>query len=536
MSAGDLPGGGTAKGMDISDPVTTGCLRATLRGALEALRERRPQINDLNVFPVPDGDTGTNLMLTVEAAVNALEKCPGASPAEALRAIARGSLMGSRGNSGIILSQLVAGMASAYPLEGAEPLPASLLRDGAKEGVRLSYASVQGPVEGTMLTVAREAAEEMGSQASDDPREMLVWAHRRACESLERTPDLLEALFEAGVVDAGGAGLVAILEGALSAMGVPFVALDWDRYSSGPGRVDYAGPGAGLAFFLDCAPESVPDLEDRLSAMGESLLVAGTSAPYRVHIHTDSTELVLEAARKVGEVTGVESADFSDVAGGAGGPAASLIAAVAFCVGGPVSEAFEALGAVVAGAAPPSTGQVLEAVERANVVTVVLLPNDPDALKVSLMAAKQAGVDVRVVPAESPVQGLAAMEEFMPGDEPGVVFERMAARAGTVRTGSVVRAVRDASINGLEVSNGQAMGFVEGRPMFAAEDVCAAALQVCGELARQGGSMLTCVAGPTLDGGPGFELVAAIRREHPGVDVEWYVTERPRHELMMGME
>ena len=305
--------------------------------------------------------------------------------------------------------------------------------------------------------------------------------------------------------------------------------------------MEYGGPGAGIVFFLDCAPEEVTLLESRLSPMGDSLVVAGAAPPYRVHIHTDSTDRVLAAARSFGEVTGVRTADFSGLAKGAedAGTGSSPVAVLAYSVSGQLGSAFEELGARIhrfreVARSPSGTGDVLEAVRGAGAEVVIVLPNDTETLKVALMARKLGDGAVLVVPAVTPVQGLAAMEEFTE-DDPERLFGRMERRARRVRNGHVARAVRDARVDGVDVSRGQVVGFVEGRASFAGDDINQVALRVCSELLDSGGTVLTLVGGPGIESDrPG--ITGELGRRYPGLDIEWYEAERQRYELIVGVE
>lgn len=510
-----------------------------MRGAVASLRERREVINNLNVFPVPDGDTGTNLLLTMEAAEAALEGEPPGGTGAQLAALAHGALMGSRGNSGIILSQLLEGLAAGIPAGAARGAAESLIR-GIAEGVKLAYGSVREPVEGTMLTVAREVSEGLQASSPGTLSELLRIACRLAAESLDRTPLMLAALADAGVVDAGGAGLVAMLEGITGAPGEGAQGFDWERHSAVPVHVEYGGPGSGIVFLIDCAPEEVALLESRLSPMGDSLLVAGAAPPYRVHIHTDSTDRVLAAVRSFGEVTGVRTADFSGLAAGAqdAGTGSSPVAVLAYSVSGQLASAFAELGARVTGSGwpghQPGTGDVLQAVRGAGAEVVIVLPNDTETFKVALMARKLGDGVVLVVPAVTPVQGLAAMEEFTE-DDPEKLFSRMERRARRVRNGHAARAVRDARVDGVDVSRGQVVGFVEGRASFAGDDIDQVALRVCSELLDSGGTVLTLVGGPGIESDrPG--ITGELGRRYPGLDIEWYEAPHRRYELLVGLE
>jgi uncharacterized protein len=273
-------------------------LSEAVGGAVESLRSRREVINNLNVFPVPDGDTGTNFYLTMKAGFEEMEGAPGAKTGEAAKKLARGALMGSRGNSGVIFSQLLAGVAGA--LSDARPPGVKDLVLGIREGVGLAYKSVDKPMEGTMLTVLREVSEGLGNTDGQSISGLMREAYNLACCSLVRTPVELDVLARYGVVDAGGAGVVAVLEGIVSSLGLDERRFDWEKFGAGPLAHDYSGPRWELVFSIDCAGSDILELKKEIRSLGDSIVTAGSSPPYRVHIHTNAPRGVLEVAGEFG--------------------------------------------------------------------------------------------------------------------------------------------------------------------------------------------------------------------------------------------
>lgn len=289
---------------NMGDSVTRKGISAAAEAVIRCLVKRQEIINNLNVFPVPDGDTGTNLHFTMKAGVEQMEQNPESGVAEAMRELARGALMGSRGNSGVIFSQLLEGVASSFVSSSEGGVPELL--EGFKEGVVLAYESVQEPVEGTMLTVLRETAEGLTDGRDMPMGDFLYRAYGLACESLRRTPVMLGVLAESGVVDAGGAGMVAVLEGVVSSLGYDGEKFEWEKFESGPEESQVKHPLWEITFSVECSEEELSELESRIQSLGDSLVVARSSSPFRVHIHTESPERVLDIANNLGKTSGLD--------------------------------------------------------------------------------------------------------------------------------------------------------------------------------------------------------------------------------------
>jgi hypothetical protein len=519
------------------------CATAAAEGALEALGRRRELVNRLNVFPVPDGDTGTNMYLTVKAAYEAMQLDADSDADRAIADFARGALRGSRGNSGIILSQVLEGMAAE--INDREPGVAELVR-GLKRGVELAYRSVHNPVEGTMLTVVRETASGLSGE-EPDLENLLEKAYRLAAASMMATPTMLPELARANVVDSGGAGLVAALEGMLEAVGLTAGAVDWDGLAPSGYTHDttdsYHGPFTGVSFLLECDRESAQALEEKLARLGNSLVVAGTSSTFRMHIHTNFPEQVVDAAQGVGAVSDLNVVNFHDSlkgAASAGLSAASPSTVVAFSPGAGLSMLFESMGAITVPAGPgfqPSTGEVLDIIESHRDEVVVFLPNDADTLKVVEMALRTDGRDSRVIPTTSPLQGLAAMEDYIPDGEPGETVASMTRAASLVLTGKVARAVRDAALGpSLRVRSGQFIGFVEDSPMTVGPSMALVAESVCSELVSRGGAtMVTVVSGRGVTDAEKEETVRRIGASLPGLDLDWHEGGQLHYQLLVGI-
>lgn len=460
------------------------------------LRQHQEEINALNVFPVPDGDTGTNMVLTMQSAWDEVAGVDESNVGKVAHRVAHGALMGARGNSGVILSQIWRGM--ARHLDNKEWLTASDLAAALEEGVRTAYRGVIRPVEGTILTVAREAAEEatLAAGRTTDLSVVLERAVRRAWDALARTPDLLPVLAEAGVVDAGGQGLCVILEGMMRAlrgevMGEPAAA---------------AATVAGPAFAMEAVPEEeygydvqflivgqnldVEAIRRDIDAMGTSTLVVGDSETVKVHVHVPDPGVPLSYAVRLGSLRDVvvedmqaqyrefvrarEQARPAPAVMVAGAPPHE-IGVVAVAAGDGLEQVFLSLGAaaIIPGGQTmnPSTEEILRVVESVPAPKVIILPNNGNIILAARQAQELSQKEVAVVPTRNIPQGVAALLAFnhQAGLEENA--QGMARAAGDVRTGEVTTATRDATLNGVTVRQGQIIGLQDDQLVVSGDAV-----------------------------------------------------------------
>jgi DAK2 domain fusion protein YloV len=510
---------------------------ALARAALAALEASRTRIDDLNVYPVPDGDTGTNMTLTVRAVVEALERDPGAS-------IARAILMGARGNSGVILSQQVRGVVETLPAEGTVDVPAlaRALRAGSDKG----YAAVPNAKEGTMLTVGRalaERAEELAEtdvEAADALADLV--AHGEA--ALERTTGQLDVLRQAGVVDAGGAGLLEIVRGIASHVRgeelpepLPIVeAIPLEAIHQELSRFRYC-----TSFFVEGEAVEPQRFETELAALGDSLLVVGGPGAVKVHVHTDEPGTVLALATAVGVI---EEVDIKNMHLQTAEREERLLTTVdsasgvvAVCAGDGTRRLFESLGAVcVEGGQSmnPSTAEIAAAIEGLPAGEAIVLPNNPNVILAAEQAAAAGAKLALVVPTRSVQAGLGAMVAFDPARDAETNAAEMETAAGGVRAGAVTRASRDATVDGLAVSEGEFLGLVEGRPVVAGPVLHPVARDVLERLLDDGADVLTILVG---DGAEGVgDLVAFLREQHPDLELEVHEGGQPHYPLLFAVE
>jgi fatty acid kinase len=527
-------------------------VRGLVGSALASLEANRSRIDDLNVYPVPDGDTGTNLTLTVRAVADAIgEAEPGDRPALA-RAVARAALMGARGNSGVILSQIVRGIADVLgeAVNGVDPaLTARALR-GASD---TAYRAVSRPVEGTMLSVIRELAEEAERRAgAPEPLgELLVDLVRHGEEAVARTPEQLEILREAGVVDAGGAGLVELLRGLAGAVtgeavpAAPVVAtapVGVDAVHLEPSRYRYC-----TVFVVEGNSLDRDELEARLESLGDSLVVVGDETALKVHVHTDDPGAALSFGTAAGTIDGVEIANMHEQQErrerrlSLVPPSRAKSGVVAVVAGEGNRLLFESLAGggairVVDGGqtANPSTGELLGAVQDLEADEAVILPNNPNVRLAAQHAAEQAGRPVAVVPTDSIPAGLAAALAYDGARSAAENAAAMAEAAGAVAAGEVTRASRDVSLNGLAIRRGDWLGLADGEPVGGGDDFAQVALVVVAQLLAEPRGVLTLLKGeepPPLDG-----FLEQLAADHPELEVEVHEGGQPHYPLLLGAE
>ena len=530
--------------------------------ALRSLGEHREEIDALNVYPVPDGDTGTNLYLTFEAAVTAVGDAGAQTLEPAMRAMGRGALLGARGNSGVILSQLMraAGatlLAADAPTE--EPEAASLVAHALQQAAEAGYAAVAEPVEGTILTVARAAADGAQDEVRNQSRTTLVAvvhaAAARARQALEHTPEQLDVLARAGVVDAGGRGLCVLLDAAETALtGQRPVTPDWEHRRAlpvpkvpSPLNADLSpdGPSYEVMYLLDADDTAIPKLRATLAPLGDSLVVVGGEGLWNVHVHVDDVGAAVEAGIAAGHPYRLQVTHFAEQAahrvGAPYSPGRSR-GIVTVAAGPGLEQLFAEAGGTVVSGGPGrrcSTGELLAAIHRANAAEVIVMPNDRDSLAVAEVAAQRArdeGVRATVIPTRTQVQGLAAIAVHDPGRSFDDDVVHMTSAAGHTRHGGVTVAARDAYTMAGPCKVGDALGIIDGDFAVvgaALEDV---AVEVVERMLGGGGEMVTIVTGEDKRPELVTSVAAHVRRMHPEVDTVIYDGGQARYPLLIAVE
>jgi len=532
-------------------------LQHVVDGALAALEASRERIDDLNVYPVPDGDTGTNLTMTVRAVADAVGKTSAASRQSLARDVARGALMGARGNSGVIFSQIVRGAADVLG-ETDEPRidaeTAALALRGASDA---AYRAVRKPVEGTMLSVIRELAEEAEARAKEGPAlgDLLVELVRRGEIAVARTPEQLKVLRDAGVVDAGGAGLLELVRGvAATVSGEPLPApapsefhLDADAIHQELSRYRYC-----TVFVVEGHDLDREALEDELETLGDSLLVVGDSSALKVHVHTDDPGAALSLGTAAGTIEGVEIANMHEqteqreerlLSAVPDLPAERAVTGVvAVVVGAGNRRLFETLAngmgpiAMVEGGQTmnPSTADLIAAVQSLASDEAIVLPNNSNVILAAEHAAANADRRVEVVAAGSIPAGLAAMVAYDGSRTAAENAAEMREALAAVATGEVTIASRDVDLDGLGIRRGEWLGLVEGEPVAGGTSFDEVAGEVVEQLLAEPRDLLTLLAGE--DAPPLDAFAESVAAAHPDLDVDLQAGGQPHYHLLLSAE
>jgi DAK2 domain fusion protein YloV len=524
--------------------------REIARAALRNLEVNQQRINDLNVYPVPDGDTGTNLTLTVRAIVAALEKSTADGHEAVARELSRAALMGARGNSGVIFSQIVRGFADVLGERDSidEPMIARAFRSASDA----AYRAVRRPVEGTMLTVIREMAEAAESPEARalEKLELLTLIVARGEDALARTPDLLAVLKEAGVVDAGGAGLVEIIRGLRAAVAgdpLPDVPAEAAPLSFEAMHQDLSEFRYCTVFVVEGEGLDVDELERGLERLGDSLLVVGDTTALKVHVHTDDPGAALTLGTARGSIDGIEIADMHRqtlerearlASGTLDGLPTLETGVVVVAPGDGNRRLFMSLRAtrVIEGGQTmnPSTEEIVAAVDATPATEVIVLPNNTNVILSAEQAVGLANKPMRIVPTRSVQAGLAAMIVYDPERAAADNESAMVSAQAAVVTGEVTIASRDVTLDGIDVRKGAWLGLADGAAVASGQSFDAVAGAVAERLLDGGQEILTLLTGvdePALG-----TLVGEIGARHPSVEIEIHAGGQPHYPLLLSAE
>lgn len=520
-----------------------------------ALKAQVARINALNVYPVPDGDTGTNMLLTLESVLKEASGESYETPEEASKAGARAALMGARGNSGVILSQMIRGAAEVLSKKAsltAESFAAAL--EGARER---AYASMREPVEGTMLTVVKDASEgaRKALEKGGDLPSVIKAAAREAHASVKRTPQLLSVLRDAGVVDAGGLGVAIILDGIHACVTGQKIEVEGEQEQENGApdletiHAEEEAWGYCTEFLVSGFSGDEDEFEEHIHAIGKSVLVISDSDLVKVHVHTQDPGEALSYGGRFGRLVGVKVDDMEaqvsersenstekttekeDAVGNVGVVVASR--------GDGSKKLFESMGATViegGQGANPSAADFAEAVGRTGAGSVVLLPNNKNIVPTAQQVGEIVEADVYVVPTTSLAAGLATMLAFDAEGEAEEVTEEMCEMFAAMRCAEITRAVRDARIDGTEVPQGSYIGLLDGDLAAVEESVEAAADTLSRRILEEGAEVLTLLRGEELEEDAARKIAARIRDLDGDVEVEVHHGGQPMYPLQMVAE
>jgi DAK2 domain fusion protein YloV len=548
--------------MTVVELLSADDLRAAMLAFRDALKAHRDIINRLNVYPVPDGDTGTNMSLTLDSVVAELDGAD-ADVAAVCGAISHGSLMGARGNSGVILSQILRELAAT--LRAADARGGLVLADALTNAADAAYGAVSRPVEGTILTVMRAVAEGATATGSDSLVEVLEAGRERGHEALRRTPELLPVLAEAGVVDSGGTGLMLLVDALLTVVdGRPLPVPDPSVVGAAqvhlhPDHQDHdavADLRYEVMYFLDAPDEAVPGFRDVWAGIGDSIVVVGGDGIWNCHIHTDDIGAAIEAALDIGRPSRIRVTDLLEEVEEErwvreAGPSGSAddasphtdpvpTAVVAVATGDGVRRIFHSLGVqqIVTGGQTmnPSTAQLLEAVERAPADEVVILPNNSNIIPVAIQVDDHTSKIVHVVPTRGVAEGFACLLSYDPEASAADNAKAMAEAADAVVAGEVTRAVRDSSCELGPIEAGQWIGIAPDGIRAISNDLGEACIRLLDHLIESDHEIASIIEGEGSSSPVTRHITQWLADHRPDCAAEVHHGGQPLYPYLFGIE
>lgn len=530
------------------------------------LTNNAKKIDALNVFPVPDGDTGTNMNLSMTSGANEVKKNKSENISEVAQSFSKGLLMGARGNSGVILSQIFRGFARG--MENKSSLTTKDLAVAFDSGVQTAYKAVMKPVEGTILTVAKDAAKK-AVEIADYEVDVIIMMEKvlqEAKASLKRTPDLLPVLKEVGVVDSGGQGLVTVYEGFVSALKgeeLPDEVVEMDdminaeHHKSAQDFMDTSEIEFGYCteFMVKFEEDKLKDnpfdendFRNELSEHGDSLLVVSDDEIVKVHVHTEYPGNVLTIGQRHGSLINMKIENMrqqhTEIVGDKIKPQAPKEKAefgiVTVAMGSGLKALFESLGAtvVIEGGQTmnPSTQDITEAINQANAKNVIVLPNNKNIVMAAEQAAELTEVNAAVVATKTIPQGISALLAFHPEEDLESNRENMLEASSHVKTGQITYAVRDTQIDGISIENGNFMGIAEGKIVTTHKERLEAVKQLFNELITEDDEILTILSGEDVSEEEVAELVSYIEENYEDVEIEVHNGNQPIYSYIFSVE
>ncbi len=530
--------------------------------SLDWLRTNQQLVNSLNVFPVPDGDTGTNMVLTMQSAVDEIVNISEYPVGEVAAAIAQGALMGARGNSGVILSQIWRGFARV--LEGKELMSAESFTSALKEASETAYKGVVRPVEGTILTVSKDVAAEAEKaleNGTTSTLELLERVVEAADDSVERTPDLLPVLKDAGVVDSGGKGLFFILEGMLRAayrlpldqplLSVqPLSSLDLDR------AAESIEPGQDWEVIIDFSPEELLDLETfytKLDGIGTSIQVGEGDGMYRMHIHVEDNKEYepIDYIKGLGTITNIaienlmvqtakpeDDHSLSEIRLQPIEPGEIAVVAVAPGMG--LARVFASLGvtALIEGGQTmnPSTQEIMSAFENLPTDQVVILPNNKNIILAAQQATELTVKKVALIPTVSVPQGIAAMFAWTPDGNFEATVTAMEAALESIQSAAITTATRSVEIDGVKVETGQVIGLLNGKLACSGQSIEDVLNAILKDASTEKYELITLYYGEDLNAMQANQLADIARELYPKQEIEVHEGTQPHYQLILSIE
>jgi hypothetical protein len=539
-------------------PIDGQAMKRLIDAGLTWLRTNQQIVNSLNVFPVPDGDTGTNMTLTLQSAWNEIKDLGTRNLSEMAAAVSKGALMGARGNSGVITSQILRGFSRGVHEKAV--LDKETFVKALCEARDTAYKGVVKPVEGTILTVIKETASaaESALGSAKDAIEILEVAVRAADESVKRTPDLLPVLKQAGVVDSGGKGLFFILEGMLrhvygESLETPTMSVQPMSAMNLQGALEEVEEGQDYEVVVDFVPNGELELGTfygKLEEMGTSIQVGEGEGMYRMHIHvpTENRYTPIDYIMGIGTVTKVAIenllAQMDDIQKSAQIKFTPVepgnIAVVVVSPGQGLSKIFASLGvaAVVAGGQTmnPSTQDILAAFENLPTDKIIILPNNKNIIMAANQAREVTVKNVQVVPTRTVPQGLAAMLSFIPDGDVEAIAEKMNKAMSGVKTGEITVATRSVEIDGVTVKEGQVIALLDGKLVVSAASVEQGVLDLLAKAEAEEHEIVTLFYGEEMTHADANRIADVIGEKYPNLEVELQEGGQPHYQFILSIE
>ena len=531
--------------------------------ASNRLLEESDFVNALNVFPVPDGDTGTNMSMTFKAAVKEIENLNSESIGETSKKLAKGALMGARGNSGVILSQILRGISKG--LEGKTEVDGRELAVAFEEGSKAAYKAVMRPTEGTILSVIRAAAESVTNVEESNVIAVMETVVTNAKIMLDKTPDLLPALKKAKVVDSGGMGLYIILQGMLDALKndikaeIKDIAVKTANGTAGAQATEEIDIKFGYCteFIIMGDAAKAHEFQAKIENLGDSMIVVGYEDVIKTHIHTNDPGKVLSYAVQYGELSKIkidnmreEHREVLALKQEEAAAAASVVeevstemkkyAFVSVAMGDGITNVLKDLGVdyVIEGGQSmnPSTQDMLECIAKLNAEHIFILPNNKNIIMAATQAAEIADKDVRVIPTKSIPQGITCITMFNPEAEVEENEASLNDALEMVTTGSVTYAVRDTEMDGIQIKEGNMLGLVENKIKKVGDDYFTVAEEVLDSMINEDSELITIFYGKDVDESKMEEFTSKLEEKYEDFDVQCYKGDQPLYYFIMSVE
>lgn len=542
--------------------INGGHFYSMMSNAALRLEEKSDYVNSLNVFPVPDGDTGTNMSMTFRTAVKEINETDLKSIGEVSKKMAKGALMGARGNSGVILSQILRGISKG--LENKEEVNSKEFANAILEGSKAAYKAVMRPTEGTILTVIKSAGET--AIKNNDVEDIASLMKKICIESkmtLDKTPEMLPALKKAKVVDSGGMGLLIILQGMLEALnnnleisniennsGITIEESNLNTLNEEDIKFGYC-----TEFIILGDAKYADDFRKSIENMGDSEIVVGYDDIIKVHIHTNDPGKVLSKAVLIGELSKIkidnmreehrellgdlqnqimETSVAKEIDGG------KKYAFVSIAMGEGIANIFEDLGVdkVIEGGQTmnPSTQDILKAIDTINAEHIIIFPNNKNIIMAANQAAEMCDKDIRVVPTKTIPQGITCITMFNGEDDIDTNMENLNSVMEVVKTASVTYAVRDTEMDGKQIKEGDILGLIEGKISEVGNDVCVVARRLLENLVNDDSELITIFKGKDMKDNDISMFINEIEEKYSNLDVQYYNGDQPLYYMIMSVE